>query len=430
MSRKLWLIICMSMIISLNSRASAQNEIRLIDMDWNSANQIVQSFSDGRIIIRGLDNKVISEFKPPFDPYLVKWTPVASSSKIAVAERYGSIHIMDTITGKVITDLLSDRLPSAIIVSGGVREIDWSNDGKYLSLMLGGQGVADEDYVIVWDMSSSKPILVDAILRDFGFADAKWNPIQANLLAVLQRDCRVQVWNVATQEKVSELTEQRKEYSCQGLDWSPNGKKLAFGYDDQSRVDFAEFGISRNKLEIWTPEDNTKVEVDIISQIHTIEWRDAPDNLTITFQFADQVVSIDPMTLTQLATPRVFFRDRGVDIVKAVSPIDTTIAWTPNLYSDGTLFFLFPTGYQDLVLTPTCSPDPTKMLRWTVYNPNTFPVPFTWRTYADYTGDSLVAKPRASIQIDSEAINEVQVVRIYVNGQAQFVSARSDQKSE
>lgn len=72
---------------------------------------------------------------------------------------------------------------------------------------------------------------------------------------------------------------------------------------------------------------------------------------------------------------------------------------------------------QKLILTPQCSPDPTKQRVWRVQNPNAVDVPFTWHLYQSKQVGSGVVKANGEVILQTTTVpNTRNALRIFVNG--------------
>lgn len=135
----------------------------------------------------------------------------ANSSQLAVAQANGYVSIWDVTTG--------DLLSSWKVAEGEVYALAYLNDWRRLVT------VGEDGDVKIWDAGTYD--LLQSLLIE-GEIPVLLDVSENNVLAVAYRSGRVRLWNIDTGENILTFFGYNRE--ANGLDFSPNDSRLAFGY--------------------------------------------------------------------------------------------------------------------------------------------------------------------------------------------------------
>ncbi len=141
---------------------------------------------------------------------------------LATGSNDGIVRIWDAATGDCLQHLQGHTT--------NVPKVSWSSDGNYLA------SVSNDNFLRIWEVNSSKCILtldcqsqtwaVDWSPDGKFIASGSWNASMTNIWDEPQNPSTTNIWDVTTGKKVTSCGSYIAVYTLQ---WSPNGKCLAFG---------------------------------------------------------------------------------------------------------------------------------------------------------------------------------------------------------
>ncbi len=158
----------------------------------------------------------------------IAWSP--DGSKIAVGSGFQfcssnpdhintfPVDILDASTGELLKSLVGNHCYT--------DSVDWSPDStKVVGTTIEPVGMR------IWDVASGL-VIVEGQMPVQGFIMAKWNPTNANWIAINTIGMGVAILNATTGELLNPLN-----LSGSSIDWSPDGTKLVVGDEYKNKVD-------------------------------------------------------------------------------------------------------------------------------------------------------------------------------------------------
>ena len=147
--------------------------------------------------------------------YSSAWSPDGTFIASSVdGNAYGyEVQVWNTHTGVLAYKLQPNIAPTA---SDYIESVNWSPDGKYISLTVDGK-------VQVWSVATKK------MVSSRSGGNSVWSP-NSRLIASIGSDGNVQVWNPTTGATIHTYLGQKG--STFSVAWSPDGKRIASGGSD------------------------------------------------------------------------------------------------------------------------------------------------------------------------------------------------------
>lgn len=348
------------------------------------------------------------------------------------------VTVIDATNPTVQYDLFDD------VYGGGVNNIAWSPDGRYLASGVFRGGETGHD-VIVWDMTALEP----GINREPAFALLGGEPSaiawrDANTLASFGTG-GVTIFDIPSRSLIVFIPNPENLSWSQGS-WSPDGTQLlARG---RNRISDSDTVVA---LQIWDvsglPAYETLIYEEYDRPRNLVRW-DSNGLFFSTFEGLvrnDELLSVQltataqftpppspTSTPTETPTPTATFTPTPTETPTATATFTPTPSPTATATSTPTPTPTNPATFSTLRLTSLCSANPAVSRRWRVRNSNAFPLVFRWEVYqANPAQSGFVTVPGAQGGVQGEVFFETatvagaNTVRIFVDARLQDTKASS-----